>query len=106
MDHLRRREDDDRFDRDLDREVSENTLLESVVQTDSFLNLTKLFSDTALSTSVEWHQGVRESGSDEEFRRLPRVSLRQCWNEPQTTRTSNPGNRLEVTLHKRHLRHI
>ena len=62
---------------DLDREFSRDTTLEAAVQTDSFGTLTKRFGDGALTVAGEVHEGIRDRGSDEVFRRLPRVRFTQ-----------------------------
>lgn len=66
-----------RSTQDLDREFSRDTALEAAVQTDSFGTLTKHFGDSALTVAGAVHEGIRDSGSDEAFRRLPRVRFTQ-----------------------------
>lgn len=66
-----------RSERDLDREFSRDISLESVVQTDSFIVLTKGFPDSVLSVAGELHEAIRDSGSETTFRRLPVLRLAQ-----------------------------
>ena len=63
--------------RDLDRQFSEDITLESAVQTTSFASLTKLFADGSLTAAGEVYEAIRESGSEEVFRRLPSVRFLQ-----------------------------
>jgi LPS-assembly protein len=62
---------------DLDRQFSGDIALESAVQTASFGTLTKQFTNTALTIAGEAFQSIAEGGSEEEFRRLPSLSLTQ-----------------------------
>jgi LPS-assembly protein len=62
---------------DLDRQFSGDIALESAVQTESFGTLTKQFANAALSVAGEVFKSIVESGSEEEFHRLPSVSFTQ-----------------------------
>jgi LPS-assembly protein len=66
-----------RSDRDLDREFSRDIALESAVQTDSFVTLSKRFADGALTVAGELYEAIPDSGSEEEFRRLPSLRFTQ-----------------------------
>jgi hypothetical protein len=68
---------DIRSQRDLDRRFSEDIALESAVQTTSFASLTKLFADGSLTAFGEVHEAIRDSGSQEIFRRLPSLRFVQ-----------------------------
>jgi LPS-assembly protein len=62
---------------DLDRRFARDIALESAVQTASFGLLTKRFADSSLTVAGELFQAIRDSGSEEAFRRLPRLSFTQ-----------------------------
>jgi hypothetical protein len=62
---------------DLDRRFAGDIVLESAVQTASFGTLTKQFPNTALTIAGEAFKSIVESGSEEEFRRLPSLSFTQ-----------------------------
>lgn len=66
-----------RSQRDLDRSFARDIALESAVHTASFGTLTKHFADSALTLAGEAFEGIAESGSEREFRRLPRLHFTQ-----------------------------